>query len=133
MWFRPDQLSTLALKRVKRYNRNKLEVEMAQLLLSILDAKEGIEEITFSLSDLQDWLIKKGFRGYDSSSIKNILQNTWQLKPTTNSLTYLHYRVGHDGNIYEFTIKGRFYTLSEKKVYSLNNLDDFDAVDISIS
>src|SRR4051812_1713775 len=133
MWFRPDQLSTGALRRVKRYNRNKLEVEMAQLLLSILDAKEGIQEITFSLSDMQDWLIKKGFRGYDSSSIKNILQNTWQLKPTTNSLTYLQYRLGHDGNIYEFTIKGRFYTLSEKKVYSLNYLDDFDAVDISTS
>lgn len=35
MWFRADQLATPALKRVKRYNRNKLEVEMAQLLLSI--------------------------------------------------------------------------------------------------
>src|SRR4051794_9995120 len=42
MWFRPEQLSTAALKRVKRYNRNKLEVEMAQLLLSVLDAKEGV-------------------------------------------------------------------------------------------
>ena len=62
-----------------------------------------------------------------------MLQNTWQLKPTGNSLTYLQYRFGSDGNIYEFTIKGRFYTLSKEKVYSLNNLDDFDAVNINTS
>src|ERR1019366_5402004 len=36
MWFRPEQIATQALKRVKRYNRNKLEVEMSQILLFIL-------------------------------------------------------------------------------------------------
>src|SRR4051812_20549365 len=101
MWFRPEQLSTPALKRVKKYNRNKLEVEMAQLLLSILDLKDGIEEIHFSLSDVQDWLVKKGFRGYDSGAIRNVLQNTWNLRPENNSITYLQYRFGTDGNIYE--------------------------------
>src|SRR4051812_14290194 len=34
MWFAPDQLTTAALKRVKQYHRNKLEVEMAQVLLN---------------------------------------------------------------------------------------------------
>jgi hypothetical protein len=133
MWFRADQLATPALKRVKRYNRNKLEVEMAQLLLSILDIKEGVEEIQFSLSDIQDWLVKKGFRGYETGAIKNVLQNTWNLKPQNNSITYLQYKFAADGNLYEFNIKGRFYMITQKEVYKLNNLDDFDAILITSS
>lgn len=133
MWFRPDQLSTAALKRVKRYNRNKLEVEMAQLLLSIIDIKEEVEELQFTLSDIQDWLAKKGFRGYDSGAVKNVLQNMWQLKPVNNSLAYLQYKIGTDGNIFELNTKGRFYSLRQKEVFKLNNLDDFDAVSITSS
>ena len=33
MWFRPEQITTPALKHIKRFNRNRLENEMAQLLL----------------------------------------------------------------------------------------------------
>ncbi len=131
MWFRPDQIATPALKRIKRFNRNKLEVEMAQLLLSILDIKESVTEISFTLSDMQDWLAKKGFRK-DSGAIKNVLQNTWQLKPVPNSLTYLQYKFGVEG-IHEFNIKGRFYSVTQKMVLSLNNLDDFDAEKINTS
>ena len=60
---------------------------MAQLLLSIIDVKEEVEDLQFTLSDMEDWLIKKGFRGYDSGAVKNVLQNMWQLKPVLNSLT----------------------------------------------
>ncbi|TDH23979.1 helicase [Segetibacter sp. 3557_3] len=126
MWFRPDQLATPALKRVKRYNHNKLEVEMAQMLLLILDVKEGVEEICFSLSDIQEWLAKKGLR-QDAGTIKNVLQNAWCLKPAGNSLAYLQYKFGPDGNIHEFNAKGRFYSVDQKRVFQLNNLDDFDA------
>src|ERR1019366_3838711 len=108
MWFRPEQLSTPALKRVKRYNCNKLEVEMSHLLLSILDVKESIQEICFSLSDIQDWLIKRGFRGSDTGAIRSVLQNAWNLKPECNSLAYLQYKYGTDGIIYEFNTKGRY-------------------------
>jgi hypothetical protein len=50
MWFQPAQISTPALKRVKRYNRNKLEVEVAQLLLFISDTKEPVDYICFAYS-----------------------------------------------------------------------------------
>jgi hypothetical protein len=126
MWFRPEQITTPALKKVKRYNRNKLEVEMSQILLFILDSKETIKEICFCLSDMQDWLIKKGFRGYDSGSIKRVLQDEWKLLPSDNSNSYQQYRILGDGTIYEYTQKGRFYKLSEKEILKFNNLDDFD-------
>jgi hypothetical protein len=126
MWFRAEQLSTAALKRVKRYNKSKLETEMALVLLTILDSREEEEGISFCLADMQAWLQKKGFRNYDSNSIKSVLQDGWKLKPVSNSLTYLQYRLGGDGNIYESQQKGRFYTMTKKRVLDLNNFDELD-------
>jgi hypothetical protein len=125
MWFRPEQLTTSALKRVKRYNRNKLEVEMSQILVMILDQKE-LSEICFSLSDMQDWLQKKGFRGYDSNSIRKVLQDSWKLAPSENSNSYTQYRLSSDGSIYEYSYKGRFYKLSQSEVLKHYYSDDFD-------
>lgn len=126
MWFRPEQLVTHALKRVKRYNRNNLEVEMSQILLFIIDTMDNAREISFCISDMQDWLIKKGFRGYDSGTIRRVLQDEWKLQPSANSNSYQQYRLTSDGRISEYTQKGRFYKLSEKEIIKLNNLDDFD-------
>ncbi|HEX8358166.1 MAG TPA: hypothetical protein VF610_12165 [Segetibacter sp.] len=131
MWFTPDQITTGALKRVKKYNRNKLEVEMAQIILTIKDQKE-LSEICFSLSDMQDWLQKKGFRGYDSNNIKKVLQDTWRLAPSENSNAYTQYRLGSDGSIYGYNYKGRYYKLSQKEVLTLYYSDEFDDKSISI-
>jgi hypothetical protein len=126
MWFQPAQISTPALKRVKRYNRNKLEVEVAQLLQFILDSKEPVESISFCVSDIQDWLLKRGFRGYDSGTIRRLLQEEWKLQPSPNSNAYLQYRIGSEGVVYEFNQKGRFYSLSYSEVLKLNSLDELD-------
>ena len=115
MWFKPEQIVTSALKRVKKYNRNKLEVEMAQILLTIVDQKE-LSEICFSLSDMQEWLQKKGFRGYDSNSIRKVLQDSWRLTPSENSNSYIQYRLSSDGGIYEYNYKGRYYKLSQNEI-----------------
>jgi len=130
MWFRPEQIVTSALKRVKKYNRNKLEVEMAQILLTIVDQKE-LREICFSLSDMQEWLQKKGFRGYDSNSIRKVLQDTWELTPSENSNSYIQYRLSSDGSIYEYNYKGRYYKLSQNEVLKHHYSDDFDDKSIS--
>jgi len=130
MWFRPEQILTSALKRVKKYNRNKLEVEMAQILLTMVDQKE-LSEICFSLSDMQDWLQKKGFRGYDSNSIRKVLQDNWKLAPSENSNSYIQYRLSSDGGIYEYNYKGRYYKLSQNEVLKHHYSDDFDDKSIS--
>jgi Family of unknown function (DUF5906) len=126
MWFTPQQISTPALKRVKRYHRNKLEAEVAQLFQFILDTREATETICFCVSDVQDWLLKRGFRGYDSAAIRRLLQEEWKLQPAPNSNAYLQYRIGTDGVVYEFNQKGRFYTLGQQEILKLNNLDDPD-------
>lgn len=58
MWFRPDLIRTSALKKVKDYYRNRLESEMLNIIIEILESKE-LKEISFSLSDVRDWLNKK--------------------------------------------------------------------------
>jgi Family of unknown function (DUF5906) len=131
MWFRPEQISSPALQRVKRYNHNKLEAEVAQILLFLPDSQEGATEISFFTSDIQDWLLKKGWRGQDRATVRRLLQDHRNLKPSPNSNAYLQYRMGTNGKIYEYNQKGRFYTLSKKEVLTLNNLDDFDENSIS--
>jgi hypothetical protein len=126
MWFTPEQIATSSLLRVKLFNRNKLESEIAQLLLLLIDSKENTDLICFCLSDIQDWFLKRGIRGYDSTVIKKILQDNWKLKPAPNSITYLQHRIGYDGTIYEFNQKGRFYQLTKKEVLNLNFFDEFD-------
>lgn len=114
MWFRPDEIATKALSRIKKYNRNKLEAEMAQILLFILDSLEDVKTICFCVAEMQDWLIRKDFRGHDSVSIRRVFQAEWKLQPSANSNSYQQYRITADGSIHESTQKGRFYKLSEK-------------------
>lgn len=109
-----------------RNNRNKLEAEMAQLLLNILDHNDVIEAICFCLTDIQDWLYKKGFRGQDSIAIKRVLQEEWKLEPSANSNTYQQYRLGTDGTLCEYIHQGRFYKVTKKMILELNNSDDSD-------
>ncbi|MGV3603640.1 MAG: primase-helicase family protein [Dyadobacter fermentans] len=121
MWFTADQIATPALKKLLNQNRNKLEVEIAHILLTIADEKE-LDEIRFCTGDVQDWLNKKHIRFKDLSQIKRILQNAWKLSPASNSLTYPQYKFLTDGSVFEQTGKGRFYTLSRRRINELNEL-----------
>lgn len=121
MWFRPDQIATPALKRLLNQNRNKLEMEMANILQSIMDDRD-LDEIRFCVGDMQDWLNKKGVRNKDVVQIKRVLQNTWKMEPAKNSLSYLQYKFLSDGSIFEQPGKGRYYTMTKSKVNELNDL-----------
>ncbi len=120
MWFTHQQIETAALKTLKRQNRNKLETEIAQILLSIADVKE-VDEVKFCVGDIQDWLLKKGFRNHDSTTIRRVLQSIWGLKPAANSNSYTQYKIGSDGTIYESTQKGRYFTLSMNAIEKVND------------
>lgn len=121
MWFTADQIATPALKKLLNQNRNKLEVEIAHILLTIADEKE-LDEIRFCTGDVQDWLNKKHIRFKDLSQIKRILQSAWKLSPASNSLTYPQYKFLTDGSVFEQTGKDRFYTLSRRRINELNEL-----------
>ena len=121
MWFTPEQIATQALKKLLNQNRNKLEVEIAHILLTICDEKD-LDELRFCTGDVQDWLNKKHVRYKDVVQIKRVLQNAWKLTPAKNSLTYSQFKFLTDGTVYEQTGKGRYYCLSRSRVYELNEL-----------
>ena len=120
MWFTAQQIATPALKKVIRQNRNKLEMEIAGILLTIADVKE-VEDVKFCVGDVQDWLNKKGFRNHDTTAIRRVLQNVWNLKPAANSNSYNQYKIGLDGTIYESTQKGRYFNMSIKAIEKIND------------
>jgi hypothetical protein len=120
MWFTPQQIATPALKKVIRQNRNKLEVEIAGIMLAIIDDKD-LPELKFCVGDVQDWLNRKGFRNHDTAAIRRVLQNVWNLKPASNSNAYSQYRLAGDGSIYEAPQKGRYYTLEAETILKLND------------
>ena len=51
MWLNPKLLETDALRKIIRSNRNRLEIEMAELLLDIM-ASVGVESVSFCLNDI---------------------------------------------------------------------------------
>lgn len=127
MWFTKDQIRTDALERVKQANRNRVEADLAQILLVIVDTREEpVNEIQFTLSDAHEWLKNKMSKNYDVAAVKRVLQQEWNLSPTKNAFNYTQYRVGFDGMIYSPAekAKGRFYTIEKKRVLDLNNIVD---------
>lgn len=127
MWFKPELIKTAALKKVKDYYRNRLEYEMLNILIDIMESKE-LAEVCFSLSDIRDWLNRKGVGRYDSQKIRTVLQEEWKLQPESNSNSYQQYRMALDGSLYEYTYKGRFYTLEYNAALKLQNPDETDEV-----
>jgi len=127
MWFTKEQIRTDALERVKQANRNRVEADLAQLLLVIIDTREEpIDEIQFTLSDAHEWLKNKINKNYDVAAVKRVLQQEWNLYSTNNAFNYTQYRIGLDGVVYSpgEKVKGRFYTISKKRVLELNNIVD---------
>lgn len=120
MWFTAAQTETVALKKIIRQNRNKLETEIAGLLLTIMDGKE-LAEIKFCVGDVQDWLNRKSIRNHDTIAIRRVLQHVWSLRPSGNSNSYTRYSLAGDGNIYEETQKGRYYSIDVEMVLKLND------------
>ena len=64
MWFAPKRLETDALRKIVRSNRNRLEIEMAELLLDIM-ASVGVSSVSFCLNDIIPLLVWLTPCGYD--------------------------------------------------------------------
>lgn len=92
MWFSPERLRTAALNRIVISNRSKIEFEVAELLMDIMDST-GESSVSFVVNDIATLLNYRNVRA-DTSEIRRLLQIYWHLKPVSNSLTYRAYAVG---------------------------------------
>ena len=119
MWFTPQQIKTTALDKLVRFNSNKIEVEVASCLTTILDGLDE-ENLQFSFADLLNFLNKFKIK-HDADKIKKMIRQNWKLEQQTNSNQYMKITVTNDLDFYPNQSKGRFYTVSKTFLSQFND------------
>ena len=119
MWFSPSLLHTEALQRIIRSNRNRLEIEMHELILDIMD-RVGSETFSFCPDDILILLGNSHVKA-ERYQVRRVLQERWKLKPAHNTLTYTTYQVDYTREC-RYAPKrttGRFYTVTREFLETL--------------
>lgn len=120
MWFDPKLTDTEALQKIIRSNRNRVEVELAELLTEIMDSRK-IDEVDFCFNDILDLFSYRHVKA-DRSQLRKVVQDCWKLRPAANSFCYTTYTVGvfRDEESYVETRKcGRYYTVTRQLLENL--------------
>jgi len=112
MWFEFKDIETEALKKEISYNKNKLEIELINIFLTIMENFEE-DNLDFQINDLVNLLSKSTHRA-DLTKIRKIVKEKWKLKPAKNSLTYKKYALLSDGSFTEMSEKGRYFSISKE-------------------
>ena len=119
MWFAPSLLHTEALQRIIRSNRNRLEIEMHELILDIMD-RVGMDTFSFCPDDILILLGNSHVKA-ERYQVRRVLQERWKLKPAHNTLTYTTYQVDYTREC-RYAPKrttGRFYTVTREFLETL--------------
>ena len=119
MWFSPKLLHTEALQKIIRSNRNRLEIEMAELLLDIM-ATMNVDSVSFCLNDITVLLMHSQVKA-EKHQVRKVVQECWKLAPAPNGLTYTTYQGNYNQESHYEPIRrvGRFYTITRKQLETL--------------
>lgn len=120
MWFDPRLIETDALQKIIRANRNRVELELAELLLDIM-ASMQVDTVYFCFNDVLNLFDYQRVKT-DRTALRKVVQDCWKLRPAPNSLSYTTYQIGVSVSepIYVETRKvGRFYTVTRQMLESL--------------
>ena len=117
MWFAPSLIRTEALEKIIRCNRSRIELDMAELLLDIMDTMQ-VDVVDFCINDLLA-LFNYSMVKMERHQVRNVLQQYWKLEPAPNALSYSTYQISVlPGQKYSASSKkvGRFYTVTREKL-----------------
>ena len=117
MWFSPSLIRTEALEKIIRCNRSRIELDMAELLLDIMDCMQ-VDVVDFCINDLLA-LFNYSMVKVERHQVRNVLQQCWKLEPAPNALSYSTYQISVlPGQKYSVLPKkvGRFYTVTREKL-----------------
>ncbi|WP_322934112.1 primase-helicase family protein [Bacteroides sp. CG01] len=120
MWFDPRLIDTDALQKIIRANRNRVELELAELLLDIM-ASMHVDTVNFCFNDILNLFDYQRVKT-DRTALRKVVQDCWKLRPAPNSLSYTTYQIGVSVSepVYVETRKvGRFYTVTRQMLESL--------------
>ena len=119
MWFNPKLTHTAALQKIIRSNRNRLEIEMAELFLDIM-SNMNVESVSFCLNDLMTLLIYSQVKA-EKHQVRKVVQEVWKLTSAPNSLSYTAYEIAPTRDCHYETKRktGRFYTITKEQLTSI--------------
>ena len=119
MWFNSKLIHTAALQKIIRSNRNRLEIEMTELLLDIM-SNMNVESVSFCLNDLVTLLLYSQVK-VEKYQVRKVVQEVWKLTSAHNSLSYTAYEFApHRECHYEPKRKtGRFYTVTKEQLTAI--------------
>ncbi len=113
MWFNPSLLETSALLKIKKYNTNKIEAEIAAYCSDVMD-KLGEAKMFCCPKDFMDTIRDAGLKA-DITQIRNILKDGWGLRSDKNS-DYTFYYIGIEGNLIPMKRKGRYLEVKRQLI-----------------
>lgn len=119
MWFNPKLTHTAALQKIIRSNRNRLEIEMAELFLDIMSNMD-VESVSFCLNDLMTLLIYSQVKA-EKHQVRKVVQEVWKLTSAPNSLSYTAYEIAPTRDCHYETKRktGRFYTITKEQLTAI--------------
>lgn len=119
MWFNPKLTHTAALQKIIRSNRNRLEIEMAELFLDIM-SNMNVESVSFCLNDLMTLLIYSQVKA-EKHQVRKVVQEVWKLTSAPNSLSYTAYETAPTRDCHYETKRkiGRFYTITKEQLTAI--------------
>lgn len=120
LWFEFKDYETEALKRVINHNKNRVEIELVNIFLTIMENFEE-DKICFQPNDLANYL-SKSFLRTDITQIRKLVKQKWKLHQASNSLSYKRFILLSDGSFSSNVEKGRYYTIT--KAWIKENYDD---------
>lgn len=120
MWFTPQQIKTRALVKLVRNNRNRVEKELASILLSVIE-KFDLEAVDLCPMDALLALNKTRVKT-DLTQLRRLLKRDWNLSNQDNSNSYQKFVIWTDGDINLMDAKGRYFTV--EKTFLTQNFDE---------
>ena len=120
MWFDPALIRTEALERIMQSNRNHTEIDIVELLRTIMES-QNVDKISFIPQDLLPLLSLNGVK-VELWHIRKVVKELWRLKPAPNALSYTTYQYDYSKPSKYGSINrvGRFYTVTKEFLYTLN-------------
>jgi len=120
MWFTAQQIKTTALKKLVQHNRNRVEKELASIILSVME-KFDLEEVHLCPIDALHALNKTRVKT-DLTQLRRLLKKDWNLNNQDNSNQYQKFVIWSDGDINLTDAKGRYFTI--EKTFLTQNFDE---------
>jgi len=113
MWFNPALLQTKALSKIKKYNTNKTEIEIAVYCSDVME-RLNQNKLLCCPKDFLDVIRDTGLKT-DITQIRNILKDSWGLNSERNG-DYTFYFIATEGELLPMKRKGRYIEVTRELV-----------------